>query len=284
MKDVEEVWNIIEKYKNTKEQSKGENNSQNTINSISKDDENKQNGSNNEDSKKPKKKKFENNELGNVCSSKKQKLEDTEQPCENLVKGEKNSKKKKKNKSEATENPDENSIENGQANPSNDLKKVKKKKFGNNGNDSVCTKDQGNGEKKEDENRVISKKSKRKKKINESQNQNIESNQENEQENLNGLKSKTTNVLENSGLEPKLTADENSGDNQQFDFAENILNILQSKDSITLKKLEKKVLKLYLKHSGESECSPKIVKKFNKKLKKITNVHIVDDVVSISTK
>lgn len=84
-------------------------------------------------------------------------------------------------------------------------------------------------------------------------------------------------------LDETLPVENASTNNTSFSFKEAILSILTSKESLSAKKLEKKVLKAYLKFSGETECSPKVVKKFNKKLKKIENIEIVDDKISLKS-
>lgn len=77
------------------------------------------------------------------------------------------------------------------------------------------------------------------------------------------------------------TNGQESPDAEKFNFQSKILSVLESKGTISLKKLEKKVINAYLKHSGESEVTPKIIKKFNKKLKKILNVELTNDNVSL---
>ncbi|CAG9862590.1 unnamed protein product [Phyllotreta striolata] len=64
---------------------------------------------------------------------------------------------------------------------------------------------------------------------------------------------------------------------QKFDFNSKILSILENKGTVSLKKLEKKVVNAYLKHKGLTEATPKITKKFNKKLKNIQNIEIVGE-------
>lgn len=71
-------------------------------------------------------------------------------------------------------------------------------------------------------------------------------------------------------------------DSLSFDLTAKILEFLEGKSSISLCKLQKKVLKSFLKHTGKTEASDKFLKKFNKKLKKIEGVEINDDVVIIS--
>ncbi|RZC38756.1 C16C10.8 -like, partial [Asbolus verrucosus] len=69
----------------------------------------------------------------------------------------------------------------------------------------------------------------------------------------------------------------------KFSFKNTILDILNSKGSISCKKLQKKVLNAYLKETGNTEYTEKTIKKYNKKLKKLSNVTISDDVVTLVT-
>ncbi|XP_018571067.1 cell growth-regulating nucleolar protein [Anoplophora glabripennis] len=73
-----------------------------------------------------------------------------------------------------------------------------------------------------------------------------------------------------------------TSENVKFNFKEKILEVVTAKQSISLKKLQKKILKAYLKETGESEITPTLIKKFNKKLKKIPNLEINDDKVTVS--
>lgn len=69
---------------------------------------------------------------------------------------------------------------------------------------------------------------------------------------------------------------------EKFSFKETILEIVRKKGSISTKKLQKKVINSYIKYMGETECSEKLIKKYNKKLKKITDLSIKDDLVSLT--
>ncbi|XP_057667747.1 cell growth-regulating nucleolar protein [Diorhabda carinulata] len=69
----------------------------------------------------------------------------------------------------------------------------------------------------------------------------------------------------------------------KFDFQAQIIRILEKKTLISLNKLQKKVINAHLKYSGEVETNPKIIKRFNKSLKKISNIEIVDNCVSFKT-
>ncbi|KAL1518358.1 hypothetical protein ABEB36_001993 [Hypothenemus hampei] len=68
---------------------------------------------------------------------------------------------------------------------------------------------------------------------------------------------------------------------KKFSFKEKIAEILNEKQSISLKKLQKKIVKAYVRETGENNCEEKVVKKFTKKLKKIPNVTIEDDKVCV---
>lgn len=67
----------------------------------------------------------------------------------------------------------------------------------------------------------------------------------------------------------------------KFNFQEKISEIVTAKGPMSLKKLQKKILNAYVKGTGETEITPKLIKKFNKKLKKIPNLEITGDQVTI---
>nr|CAH7742873.1 unnamed protein product [Callosobruchus chinensis] len=68
---------------------------------------------------------------------------------------------------------------------------------------------------------------------------------------------------------------------EKFSFQDKILSTLNTKGCISLKKLQKKVLNAYLKHTGENAVTPKMIKKFNKKLKKVGNIEVTDEEVKL---
>lgn len=77
---------------------------------------------------------------------------------------------------------------------------------------------------------------------------------------------------------PTVTNDpEDTVESSKFDYKAKILEILTEKNTMSHKKLQKKVLKAYLTAVGQNEPEEKIIKKFNKKLKKIPNISIEDD-------
>lgn len=67
----------------------------------------------------------------------------------------------------------------------------------------------------------------------------------------------------------------------KFDFKNKILELIQPKGTMSLKKLEKRIMKLYFKEFETVECPEKIVKKFNKKLKKMEEVQVEGDDVKL---
>ncbi|ERL88178.1 cell growth-regulating nucleolar protein [Dendroctonus ponderosae] len=81
--------------------------------------------------------------------------------------------------------------------------------------------------------------------------------------------------------ESQQTVNEPDSGKPKFDYALKILEILQEKQSISHKKLQKKILKAYRGATGQSDCEEKVIKKLNRKLKKIPNVVIEQDTVSL---
>lgn len=70
-------------------------------------------------------------------------------------------------------------------------------------------------------------------------------------------------------------------DEPKFDYKAKVLEILTSKGSISSKKLEKKVVKAYLSIMGQCDSEEKVIKKLQKKLKKIPGVSVEDDRISL---
>lgn len=68
---------------------------------------------------------------------------------------------------------------------------------------------------------------------------------------------------------------------EKFSFQQKILEILQKKGNISLKKLEKKVVNSYVKYMGDIKDKEKVIKKINKKLKKVQGIKLEDDNVSL---
>ncbi|XP_044270782.1 cell growth-regulating nucleolar protein [Tribolium madens] len=111
-----------------------------------------------------------------------------------------------------------------------------------------------------------------------------EQNKNNNQEN--GIKHKLNGDSEEAPANKKKKIEESENKNSEddvFSFKGTILKILSAKGSISCKKLQKKVLNAYLKETGNAEYTEKTIKKYNKKLKKLPNVVISDDVVSLVT-
>ncbi|XP_028151051.2 cell growth-regulating nucleolar protein [Diabrotica virgifera virgifera] len=128
-----------------------------------------------------------------------------------------------------------------------------------------------------------SKKKKKKEKLNGVGVENGDSNENTEHEGAKKKKKKdklSTQVENDNTVQETSQVEEETG-NESFNYTTKILDILAKKGTITLEKLQKKVINAYLKHSGESETSPKIIKKFNKKLKKIDSIEIINDQVSL---
>lgn len=91
-------------------------------------------------------------------------------------------------------------------------------------------------------------------------------------------KSKKTSIL----------LETNAGENEEhkviFDWRSTIIGIVQNKNEISLKKLQKKVVSLYMSHSTKNVEREKVVMKFQKKLKKIPEIVISDNMVKLMIK
>ncbi|XP_023018472.2 uncharacterized protein [Leptinotarsa decemlineata] len=83
-------------------------------------------------------------------------------------------------------------------------------------------------------------------------------------------------------LEENSIIEETQTENEKFSFQDEIIRIVTSKGRISYKKLEKKIINAYLKHSGKTEVTPKVIKKFSKNLRKISNIEVQDDYVSLT--
>lgn len=76
----------------------------------------------------------------------------------------------------------------------------------------------------------------------------------------------------------KVDTEEEEASSEKFKWSEVIRNIVTAKNNeINLKKLRKKVLNKYKKFSGSEVDGEKIENKFNKKLKKLKDVVVVDN-------
>lgn len=74
----------------------------------------------------------------------------------------------------------------------------------------------------------------------------------------------------------------NESENQSFDWKNVILNIVQSKGEISLKKLQKKVINQYMNSGSDTLTYEKASSKFNKKLKKITEIVVSEEKVKLA--
>lgn len=274
MKDVEEVWDIIEKYKasqlnKNKSQENGINKAnkmdnaanglkESTINNnISEPNESSENGITKKKKKSKIEKSLENDNAENL------KTENND----STIHQEKKSKKKKQSPENVTtiQKMDVGLVEENADIKDKKNKKSKKKKIDNSeeaeSNGIFENGDSNNIDLSNSTQETDTKKKTKKKKL-----------QEVETEDVNNAKKLKLDIPneENSAETPN-SVEEN------FDFRQKILEILTSKGTISTKKLEKKVVNAYLKHFGLSDSSPKILKKFNKKLKKLDNIEIVDN-------
>lgn len=99
-------------------------------------------------------------------------------------------------------------------------------------------------------------------------------------------KNKSKTLLDLSSLlanENGTTATANGVIESTFSFTEAILDIVQSKKgSIPLKKLEKKVLNVYQKHSGAEEISQEVIENFHSKVKLLSSFRLEQDKVTLT--
>ncbi|CAG9833709.1 unnamed protein product [Diabrotica balteata] len=236
MREVEEVWNIIESYKAKKATKQNNTQTSEDIkpeNEVTKRKVCEDIANENSEHEVPKKKK------------KKEKLSNNAENGDFNTNREDGEPKKKKKKETSLAH-----VENGDSNENTEHEGTKKKK-------------------------------KKEAAITHVENGDSNENTEHEGEKKKNKKNKLSIQVENDNTaQENLHVEEETG-NENFNYTNKILNILAKKRTITLQKLQKKVINAYLKHSGESEVSPKIIKKFNKKLKKIENIEITDDEVSL---
>jgi cell growth-regulating nucleolar protein len=265
--DIEAAWSLIEKYKN--EQSKDNSNASNKQQeSTVKENETKHKSTDNgEDAPVKKKKKLEQVDDQKVDVEMSEnglqpKNDDKEKPKK---------KKKESKKQELDEGINIETKENGLQNeiqPKNDEEKPKKKK---------------KQSKKQACDEVIKlinieRETMDLKKEAQNQQNDVENKEKKSQYKTNGDEGSYKKKLDKVNVELEDTERQNSS---SFNFKDAILKILNSKGSMSCKKLQKKVLSAYLMETGNAEYSEKTVKKYNKKLKKIGNVSVNDDVVSL---
>lgn len=72
-----------------------------------------------------------------------------------------------------------------------------------------------------------------------------------------------------------------NGSTDEFDWNAIITKLVTKKGDLSIEKLKLKVLRKYCSHSGESEISNKLEKKFKKHLKRCENVNVSDDIVKL---
>jgi cell growth-regulating nucleolar protein len=265
--DIEAAWSLIEKYKN--EQSKDNSNASNKQQeSTVKENETKHKSTDDgEDAPVKKKKKLEQVDDQKVDVEMSEnglqpKNDDKEKPKK---------KKKESKKQELDEGINIETKENGLQNeiqPKNDEEKPKKKK---------------KQSKKQACDEVIKlinieRETMDLKKEAQNQQNDVETKEKKSQYQTNGDEGSYKKKLDKVNVELEDTERQNSS---SFNFKDAILKILNSKGSMSCKKLQKKVLSAYLMETGNAEYSEKTVKKYNKKLKKIGNVSVNDDVVSL---
>lgn len=90
---------------------------------------------------------------------------------------------------------------------------------------------------------------------------------------------KNTNTLPS---ESPVAQCDNVIENSTFDWKKTILDIVKSKEEISLKKLQKKVTSRYMKFYSDTVTQEKAFSKFNKKLKKVSEVVISDEKVRLA--
>lgn len=103
-------------------------------------------------------------------------------------------------------------------------------------------------------------------------------------------KKKTKNILteetkeSKNGLlpEPPLIQCDKGTENSTFNWKNTILDIVKSKEEISLRKLQKKVISQYMKFCSDAVTREKASSKFNKKLKKVSEVVISDEKVRLA--
>lgn len=106
---------------------------------------------------------------------------------------------------------------------------------------------------------------------------------------VSGKKRKNSEQIEVVGKKAKNETNNNDEQSKEangdasFDWQETILNLFNKNkgDRMAISALKTKVLKKYAKHGVSSSVDPKSVKKFNKQLKKINSLIVVDDFVQL---
>ena len=81
---------------------------------------------------------------------------------------------------------------------------------------------------------------------------------------------------------PPVTQCNKGIENSTFNWKNTILDIVKSKEEISLRKLQKKVISQYMKFCSDAVTQEKASSKFNKKLKKVSEVVISDEKVRLA--
>ncbi|KAG7211385.1 hypothetical protein KM043_010674 [Ampulex compressa] len=102
-----------------------------------------------------------------------------------------------------------------------------------------------------------------------------ESMEESEEQPVSKRKIKNVSVLS------KANENEVTSNTPTFKWKEVIVNIVQNKGEISLKKLQKKVVSQYMAYCSDILTHEKAVNKFNKKLKKIPGIEVSEERVRI---
>nr|XP_031840354.1 cell growth-regulating nucleolar protein [Nomia melanderi] len=76
--------------------------------------------------------------------------------------------------------------------------------------------------------------------------------------------------------------EEQTNEKPTFDWKDTILNVVQSKGEISLKKLQKKVISQYMSFCSDEVTNEKATARFNKKFKKVSGISISDGKVKIA--
>lgn len=268
MKEVEEVWDIIEKYKADQQKVKEQSDVKQPENGTQKPEIESSNGINtnaNTDVKKKKSKVgVENGESENNAEADHKQI--------------KKSKKKKKQVEDEMHAEERMDIDTEPGNNGTVAKKTRKNISKKNETINEIGENLVNGETEHGEGndgncKIVEnelKKKSKKKKLQDTGNEGL-------------IDSKKPKLDTINGKNDEVSKEQQMNAEETFDFKLKVVEILHSKGTLSTKKLEKKVINAYLKHFGLAESSPKIVKKYNKKLKKIENIEIVDDNVILKT-
>lgn len=87
---------------------------------------------------------------------------------------------------------------------------------------------------------------------------------------------------ENISSETSVNQCDNTTEKSTFSWKHTILDIVKTKGEISLKKLQKKVISQYMNSCSNTVLQEKASSKFNKKLKKISEITISDEKVTLA--